>query len=130
MVQVFRLRLRTNEVFLLYIIFCGVLTNIFPMPEIVKSFVSLPSVILLPFLFGDVCLTILRVITKKIELNCFFFEDFASYLVYCTLIGLYFIWVLASLLMLAGQAYLIKNLHVIVILVQQQGFFIQEEGIN
>lgn len=89
------------------------MTHIISLPEVIKSFLALPSFIFIPFLFGETLIKIIGYVTERF--SNLWTGDFPSYLTVCTLIGFYSIWSVASLLGLIGQAYLLKNLHILLI---------------
>ena len=102
-----------DESILLYIIVTGVMAHLVLLPEIMKSLLSLPSFVFIPFLLGKAVVKVLSIVT--IRLKHLSNLDFPSYLIIHMLIGFYSIWSLALLMGLLRQSFLLKNLHIVLV---------------
>lgn len=95
------MKLYFEKIFIMYMILGGLITSIFPIPEIYKTIIAVPSLVIIPYLSGS----FLSLEINSIRDNF----DYISKVILRFIIGLIFIWILIMVFQFFGLYFLVKN---------------------
>lgn len=95
-------------VFLLYVICGSIISHIFPIPELIKSVLALPSWLIIPYFFGS----FFRLALARLRIVCFKGIDAG---IFSLIFGIYSLIIFTFLLDLLGFSLLLSYLYLIVL---------------